>query len=171
MKIIVSVFVSVISVLTFVHPSFAQTSQGSTWSAIKSLYAAEGTANTVDLSAADELSAGRMSTILAPMATPPTFSGWSVVSGAYTVIFGPIWDQDWKIYFYLPNRSSLPRNRVVAAKNLRGEWLTYTPYAMLYGQGVSGSYYRVVYVFGGYRANVFGINMFDASNWALYYHD
>lgn len=103
-------------------------------------------------------------------AIPPSFPGWSVVSGSRTVIFGPIWDQDWKIYFYIPNRSSLPPARVLAAKNLRGTWLDYTKYALLYDYGQSGSYYRVVYVFGGWRANAFGINMFDATNWALYYH-
>lgn len=105
-----------------------------------------------------------------PDAVPPSFSGWSVVSGSRTEIFGPIWDQDWKIYFYIPNRSSLPPARVLAAKNLRGTWLDYTKYALLYDYGQSGSYYRVVYVFGGWRANAFGINMFDATNWALYYH-
>lgn len=104
-------------------------------------------------------------------AVPPSFSGWSVVSGTQTVIFGPIWDQDWKIYFYIPNCSSLPSARVLAAKNLSGTWLDYTRYALLYDHGRSGSYYRVVYVFGGWRANAFGINMFAPSNWALYYHN
>ncbi|MBI4092324.1 MAG: hypothetical protein HY420_00170 [Candidatus Kerfeldbacteria bacterium] len=103
-------------------------------------------------------------------AIPPSFPGWNVVSGSRTVIFGPIWDQDWKIYFYIPNCSRLPPYRVLAAKNLSGTWLDYTKYGLLYDYGQSGSYYRVVYVFGGWRANAFGINMFDATNWALYYH-
>lgn len=102
-------------------------------------------------------------------AVPPTFPGWNVVSSARTEIFGPIWDQDWKITFYLPNRYGLPGNRVLAAKNIRGTWLNYNAYALLYSYGQSGSYYRVTYVFGGNRANVFGINMFDSTNWAFYY--
>ncbi len=103
-------------------------------------------------------------------AVPPSFPGWSVVSGSRTEMFGPIWDQDWKIYFYIPNRSSLPPARVLAAKNLRGTWLDYTKYALLYDYKRVGSYYMVVYVFGRWRADAFGINMFDATNWALYYH-
>lgn len=102
-------------------------------------------------------------------ATPPSFPDWNVVSGSSTVIFGPIWDQDWKITFYLPNRSSLPATRNVAARNIWGTWYLYDRYVLLYEHGRAGTSYRVTYVFGGNRANLFGINMFDPTNWALYY--
>lgn len=106
-----------------------------------------------------------------PMATPPNFNGWSVVSGYQTILFGPLWDQDWKVVFYLPNRSTMPRYVNVAAKNMAGTWYNYTGYVMLYDKAPSGSYYKVTYVFGGNRALAFGINMLDSRNWAMYYHD
>lgn len=102
-------------------------------------------------------------------AVPPALGGWRVVSGSSTQLVGPIWDQDWRVTFYLPNRSSLPATRMFAAKNIFGTWLNYNAYAQVYSHGPSGSYYRVTYLFGGNRATVFGINMFDATNLALYY--
>lgn len=104
-------------------------------------------------------------------AIPPSFPGWSVVSGSQTILFGPPWDLDWKIVFYLPNRSTMPRYVNIAAKNMNNTWLNYTSYMMLYNQVQSGSSYRVTYVFGGGKSLLSGINMLDATNWAMYYHD
>lgn len=127
-----------------------------------------GLRSPLDIPAADSLNVSKRG-LPGIEAVPPSFPGWNVVSGSRTEIFGPIWDQDWKITFYLPNRYGLPGNRVIAAKNIWGTWLNYNAYALLYSYGQSGSYFRVTYVFGGNRANAFGINMFDPTNWALYY--
>lgn len=126
--------------------------------------------NPMMIPAADQLNPKRSGTPgIGIEAVPPSFAGWNVVSGSRTELFGPIWDQDWRITFYLPGRTSVPTSRMIAAKNLRGTWLTYNSYALYTGASQSGYYLKVTYVFGGNRANLFGINMFDPTNWALYY--
>jgi hypothetical protein len=109
-----------------------------------------------------------------PMATPPNFNGWSVVSASliseqYDANEGDI---DWLIHFYLPGRSTQPRYYQVAAKNVWGTWTNWSTngYAMPYGGGQSGSSYHMKFVVGKWKARLLNVNM-DKGNWALYYHD
>lgn len=101
-------------------------------------------------------------------AVAPYFPGWQMVRPSAVEQFGPWWDRDWKITFYIPNRTTKPQYIDVAACNRSGTWLIYDNYLDVYAPGPVGSSYKISYIFGGWKAVAFNIDM-RAENWALYY--
>lgn len=153
----------VLAVTLFAVPSFAQDQPvtQSSWGAVKAKYR-DSAPSTTKAGQSIAKPGAEMN------ATAPYFPGWQMVRPSNVEQIGPWYDRDWKITFYIPNRTTRPSYIDVAACNRSGTWLIYDQYLDVYGPGPSGSSYKISYTFGGWKAVAFNIDM-KQENWALYY--